>query len=131
MKTLKFAATLYAGILLILLLFPPWSEGYYQVRGADSLYSSLGHHWRLSFPYYWGYQEDECTDRVGRTIGCNGRSIWMPNEHAVIDYRMLRYEAALGLIVTIFLVLIVDLTYAPFALAFSNLLALFRTRFSR
>jgi hypothetical protein len=92
-----------------------------------SLYSSLGHHWRFSFPYYWGYQEDNCTDRVG----CNGKSVWMPNDHAVIDYRMLRYEAAVGFIGCAFIGLIIDLTHKPVALAFSSLLTVLRKRFHR
>lgn len=130
MKTIKVAGTLYAGILLALLLFPPWSDGYYP-KGPDPLYSSMGHHWRFSFPYYWGYQEDICTDSDGRSVGCNGKSIWMPDENAVIDYRMLRYEAALGFVGTLFLTLIVDLMSTPLSLAFSNLLTTVKSRFHR
>jgi hypothetical protein len=130
MKRIKVAGTLYAGILLVLLLFPPWSDGYYPT-GPDPLYSSIGHHWRFSFPYHWGYQEDICTDSVGRTIGCNGKSVWMPNENAVINYRMLLYEAVLALVGSLFLTLIVDLMGAPLSLAFSNLFATFKSRFRR
>jgi hypothetical protein len=90
MRTIKVVGALYTGILLALLLFPPWSEEYYPIE-ADPLYSSLGHHWRFSFPYHWGYQEDYCTDVNGRMVGCNGRSVWVANDHAVVNYRMLHY----------------------------------------
>ena len=128
MKTIRITGMVYAGILLVLILFPPWSYGNRQYEGADPLFSSLGHHWRFSFPYYWGYQEDSCTDSVGRTIGCNGKSVWMPNQYAVIDYRMLLYEAALGLVGSLFLTMVVDLIGTPLTFALSNLLAILKDR---
>ncbi len=127
-KTIRITGIIYAGILLALLLFPPWSDGTRQYEGADPLLSSLGHHWRFSFPYYWGYQEDYCTDGVGRMIGCNGKSVWIPNENAVLSYRMLLYEAALGLVACLFLTLTVDLMGATLSLALSNLMAILKSR---
>ena len=130
MRTTKITGTLYAGILLILFLFPPWTDGYRGTR-RDALYSSIGHHWRFSFPDHWGYQEDICTDSVGRTVGCNGKSVWVPDDQAVVNYRMLQYEAALGFVGSLFLTLIVDLMRTPFSHVLSSLLATFKNRSRR
>jgi hypothetical protein len=111
MKVLRFAATLYAAILLALLLLPPWSEQPVDRRflyQLDPVSSSLGHHWRFTLPYHWGYQEDYCTDSYGRSIGCNGKSVWEVDRYAVVDFRMLEYESILGLVFSIFVALIFD-----------------------
>jgi hypothetical protein len=111
MKELRFAATLYAAILLVLLLFPPWSEWPVERRFSylsDAAHSSLGHHWRFSLPSHWGYQEDDCADGNGHLIGCNGKSVWEVDSRAVVDFRMLQYESILGLIFSALLALIID-----------------------
>lgn len=110
MKILKSTCTLYAGFLLLLLLFPPWSDcDRSDPTWLDPVFSSLGHHWRFSPPYYWGYVEPySCIDSTGREARCGGVSVWEENEAAVVDFPMLKYEAFLGLIATIFFVLIVD-----------------------
>jgi len=110
MKVIRFAATLYAAILLALLLFPPWSEQPVDRRSSypDPAFSSLGHHWRFALPYHWGYHEDYCTDSDGRSLGCNGKSVWEADRYAVVDFRMLEYESILGLTFSVFMALIID-----------------------
>jgi hypothetical protein len=123
MKILKSTCILYTGFLLLLLLFPPWSErDRFDPTWLDPVFSSLGHHWRFSPPYHWGYIEPrpceaqysdvpqgaKVLDSDGRPARCGGVSVWEENEAATVDYRMLRYEAFLGLVVSVFFVLIVD-----------------------
>jgi hypothetical protein len=55
----------------------------------------------------------------------------MPNQYAVIDYRMLLYEAALGLVGSLFLTMVVDLMGTPLTFALSNLLAILKDRSHR
>jgi hypothetical protein len=110
MKVLRFAATLYTAILLALLLFPPWSGRPVDRHSSypDPAFSSLGHHWRFTLPYHWGYQEDYCTDSYGRSFGCDGKSVWEADRYAVVDFRMLEYESILGFAFSVFLALIFD-----------------------
>src|ERR1035437_304199 len=119
MKIVKSAFTLYTGFLLLLLLFPPWSEhDRFDPTWLDPVFSSLGHHWRFSPPYYWGYVEPyPCIDSTGLEARCGGVSVWTQNEAATVDYLMLKYEAFLGLIASAFFFLIVDWVgrYIPIA----------------
>ena len=110
MKTLRFTCTLYTGLMLVLLLFPPWSEyDRFNPAWLDPAFSSLGHNWRFRPPSHWGYvQPYHCTDSAGRDAVCGGESVWEPNEDAVIDYPMLKYEAVLGLVASTFFALIAN-----------------------
>jgi len=106
MKLIRFACTLYTGFMVLLLLFPPWSnQGKLFANQLDPAYSSLGNHWRFRLPYYWGYQEHYCTDSNAQ---CGGESVWVPNRRAIVDSRMLKYEAVLGFFSSLFIALIVD-----------------------
>jgi hypothetical protein len=109
MKTAKSIFTLYTGFLLLLLLFPPWSErDQFDPPWIDPVFSSLGHHWRFSPPFHWGYIEPySCVDSTGREATCRGMSVWEPNEAAFVDFAALKYEAVVGLVASAFLVLIV------------------------
>src|SRR5208337_5102237 len=113
MKLVRFASTLYSGILLALFLFPPWMEQtpYPALQRhwmqLDPAVSSLGHHWRFRPPYYWGYKTHDCTDSNGINMEC-GESVWVPNPRAAVDHRMFEYEAIVGLVLTIFTTLLVD-----------------------
>ena len=111
MKVIRFAATLFAAILLVLMLFPPWSEHPLYRRlpyQLDPVSSSLGHHWRFTLPYHWGWREDTCMTSNGDFVGCNGKSVWEPNRYAVVDLRMLEYESILALLFSVFVALIID-----------------------
>ena len=123
MKIARSTFTLYSGLLLLLLLFPPWSErDRLDPAWQDSVFSSLGHHWRFSPPYHWGYVEPypceaqysdlppgaKIVDSNRHEAKCGGVSVWERNEAAVVDYRALKYEAVVGFVACTFLVLIVD-----------------------
>src|SRR5271170_1386209 len=107
MRVARFACTLFTGFLLLLLLFPPWSRRPHPEE-IDPISLSLGHHWRFRLPYYWGYREQYCADSNGHERVCGGESVWVPDRQAIVDFRMLEYEAALGLVSSIFIALMVD-----------------------
>jgi hypothetical protein len=109
MRLLKFAGLLYTGILLVLLLFPPWTDQFSLIRGYDPASSPLGHHWRFRLPYHWGYNQHYCLDASGNDYKCGGDSVWVRNSRAVVDFRMLKYESAVGLILSAFVALFFDL----------------------
>jgi hypothetical protein len=94
MKSLRLAGTLYAGTLLFLLLFPPWTEG----RN-----SFLGHHWRFAQPEHKTYQWSYCLDSNGVGFSCNPKETQISNNRASVDYALLEYDAVLGLVGSAFI----------------------------
>lgn len=114
MSLIKFAALLYTGMLLVLFLFPPWTDQFF-FSGYDPAFRPLGHHWRFSLPYHWGYIRHYCYDANGNDLNCGGVSVWEPNRRAFVDFRMMKYESAIGLIFSAFVALFLDLVYGVIA----------------
>lgn len=92
MKVVRWYGILYVSFLLWLLLFPPWMESdkaeVYDDLGwhVSTVSHGLGHHWRFSVPFHWEYW-----------YGPQG-SFFLPNLGARIDYRLMLYEAVIGLV---------------------------------
>jgi hypothetical protein len=85
MKTARWFRILYLSFVLWLLLFPPWMESRYaELYYPDSVLKyRLGHHWRFSEPLHWQWFPVE------------GRSFYVADSGARIDYRLMLYEAAI------------------------------------
>lgn len=94
MKVIRWCGALYLIFLLWLLLFPPWVHlPYGQVNPDSAVIGRLGHHWRFTVPLDWAWDE-----HVG--------SVLKPDIRAIIDYRLTRYEAVIGLVAASLLVLL-------------------------
>src|SRR5271165_5539819 len=99
MKTARAYGIFCLSFFLWLLLFPPWMEsretflsgqrGWF-VAGDEvfpfAVSHSLGHHWRFSAPLHWEWSQGD------------QQSFFVPNLGARIDYRLMLYEAVVGLV---------------------------------
>ena len=98
MKAFRIFGILSLSFCLWILLFPPWaSVEFALIQAPDSTsFHRLGHHWRFTAPMYWRW------DSSVRT------SSYVPNVGARIDYRLMAYEIAIGLVAVALWVLIME-----------------------
>jgi hypothetical protein len=94
MKTIRFAASLYAIILLVLLLFPPWGDGTW-------------FHWKFSQPHHWVTDFHNCLDKDGHEYNCDVR-VWEEDNRVSINYHALIYDAVLWFVFSVFTALMID-----------------------
>jgi hypothetical protein len=112
MKAIRWYGILYLSFLLWLLLFPPWMElsrRFIQNSIGQGFhpYTSVGHHWRFSVPYHWEWWAGP------------QQSYFLPNLGARIDYRLMLYEAVVGLVAVALLFLAVP----PLVMTFRKITA--------
>jgi hypothetical protein len=113
MKTARWYGILYLAFLLWLLLFPPWMElrealptdGIEAERTIPAVYHSLGHHWRFSVLLHQAYAWSQDTHAWGSFV--------VPNLKARIDYQLMFYEAAIGLVALSLLYLLLPALEMP------------------
>ena len=96
MKTVRGFTILYLVFVLWLLLFPPWiaSSRATYFYPDSALKGRLGHHWRFSDPEVWGWSV------------ATRQSFLTTDPSAKIDYRLMLYEAAIGLIASLLAMLL-------------------------
>lgn len=99
MKTARWFGIFYLSFLLRLLLFPPWMElsAHFikdNTGGRFHPYANLGHHWRFAIPLHWEWWAGP------------QQSYFLPNLGAWIDYRLMLYEATIGLVTSALLFLL-------------------------
>jgi hypothetical protein len=101
MKTARWYGILCLSFFLWLLLFPPWmwTEHHYAFTASYS----LGNHWRFSVPLHWEWSE------------AAQRSILVPDRRiqTQIDYRLMLYEAVIGLVALALLFLLLPALETP------------------
>lgn len=88
MKAARWYGVLSISFLLWLMLFPPWVDSAWaEAYSPDSaVLHRLGHHWRFSVPLHWSWSES------------SRQSIFVSDWGARIDYRLMTYEAVVGLL---------------------------------
>ncbi len=106
MKTARWCGIFCLSFFLWLLLFPPWMElsGRFienNIGGLFHPYTGLGHHWRFSVPLHWQWRASA------------RQSFLVPNLAARIDYRLMLYEAAIGLVAFALLFLLLPSLEVP------------------
>jgi hypothetical protein len=110
MRVFKLAATLATFSFTVLLMFPPGLEHAFpeNAPALDSTRFAIGHQWRFSTPYYWGYESNYCSGENGSWRDCGGKSQWKPDGRAIVDDRMLRYQLLISAVMSVFLALMTD-----------------------
>lgn len=99
MRALRGLAIMYLSFELWLMLFPPWIDSNWaqQIYPDSAVTHRLGHHWRFSAPLHWAWLEE------------TRKSFLEPDLVARIDYRLMLYESVLGLAVSMFIVIVLDM----------------------